>query len=112
MVTWESIVAFALTLPEVVESTSWNTPSLKVRKKLLCRLRTEADGALAIKCSATEKEALAGNDDRAFYTIAHYDGWNFILVDLAVVDEQQLRELITEAWRICAPVRLREEFDA
>lgn len=107
MVMWESVAAFALTPPEVVESTSSNTPSLKVRKKLPYRLRTEADGALAI--SATGKEALVGNDDRAFYTIAHYDGWNFILVDLAVVDEEQ--QLITEAWRICAPVRLRREFD-
>lgn len=112
MITWEAVVAIARTMPAVIESTSWGTPSLKVGKKMIARLRTEADGALALKCSAEEKAALVASDDPAFFTIAHYDGYNYVLVDLHQVDPQELEELIIEAWRIVAPAKLHREFDA
>ncbi|WP_256372162.1 hypothetical protein [Aeromicrobium sp. A1-2] len=36
---WEDVVAYAMTLPEVEESTSYRTPSLKVAGKLIGRPR-------------------------------------------------------------------------
>ncbi|MET0468368.1 MAG: hypothetical protein ABWZ87_06480, partial [Aeromicrobium sp.] len=57
-VTWEDLVAFAVSLPEVAESTSYGTPSLKVAGKLMGRLRTDSDGALALKCSTVDKKSL------------------------------------------------------
>lgn len=106
--TWQDLVAHALTLPEVAESTSYGTPSLKVAGKLMCRLRTEKEGALALRCSASEKQALANSDDAAFFTTPHYDGYNYILVDLDLVDRDELYELISEAWRVAAPAKVRE----
>ncbi|MFI5426451.1 MmcQ/YjbR family DNA-binding protein [Aeromicrobium sp. UC242_57] len=85
-ISWEEVVAFAVTLPEVAESTSYRTPSLKVAGTLLGRLRTESEGGLALKCSADDKEALLASADPAFYTTSHYDGHNYILVNLDVVD--------------------------
>jgi len=35
-----------------------------------------------------------------------------ILVDLAAVQADQSAEMVTEAWRLRAPVRLRKAFDA
>jgi hypothetical protein len=35
-----------------------------------------------------------------------------VLVSLAAVDLDELRELITESWRIKAPIKLRKSFDA
>lgn len=112
MITWESVVAIARTMPAVEESTSWGTPSLKVGDKMIARLRSDSDGALALKCTAQEKAALLASADPAFYTSAHYDGYNYILINLQLVDAQELEELIVEAWRIAAPARLRKEFDA
>lgn len=108
-IAWEDLVAFAVTLPEVSESTSYGTPSLKVSGKLMGRLRTEAEGGLALKCSAADKEALVGGPDPAFYTTEHYAGYNYLLVDLEQVDSDELFELITDAWLIAAPARLRKE---
>ncbi len=54
----------------------------------------------------------AGLRDPAFGTTPHYDGHGSILVDLDAVDAGQLAELVTEAWRLRAPVRLRKAFDA
>jgi hypothetical protein len=110
-VEWADVVALGAALPEVAESTSYRTPCLKVRGTSFCRLRTEAEGGLVVFCSLSEKEALLARGG-AFYTTPHYDGHGSILVDLAGADPDELRELLTEAWRAKAPARLRKAFDA
>ncbi|MGH3585948.1 MAG: MmcQ/YjbR family DNA-binding protein [Pseudonocardia sp.] len=110
--TWDDVVAIAGRLPEVEESTWFGTPSLKVRGKGFARLRTEAEGGLVLMCQLDEKEALLASGDPAFYTTPHYDGYGALLVDLEAVQRDQLGELIEEAWRAKAPVRVRKEFDA
>lgn len=112
MATWESLVEFAKTLPEVEELSWVNTPSLKVRGKGFIRLRSEAEGGAVVMCSLEEKEALLQSGNSAFYTTPHYDGYGAILVNLDDVADDQLCELVTEAWRLKAPVRLRKAFDA
>ena len=107
-VSWEDVVEFAATLPEVAESTSYGTPALKVKGKLMGRLRTDADGGLALKCSTADKESLVAGDDPAFYTTPHYDGYDYVLVDLDAVGRQELFELVDEAWYIAAPAAVRK----
>ena len=108
-VTWEQIVARATRLPQVEESTSYRTPSLKVAGQLMARLRSESEGALAVRCDLSDKEALVSGDDPAFFTIPHYDGHGYVLVDLALVDADELFELITDAWRLVAPAKVTKE---
>jgi hypothetical protein len=112
MPTWDDVVALAAALPEVAESTSYRTPSLTVKGKSFARLRTEAEGGLVLMCPLEEKEALLASGDPAFYTTPHYDGYGAILVDLEKVSREQLAELIEDAWRHRAPVRLRTAHDA
>ncbi|MFD1813883.1 MmcQ/YjbR family DNA-binding protein [Rhodococcus gannanensis] len=107
MRTWEQVVAFAVGLPEVEESTWYRTPALKVAGKGFARLRDEAEGGLVLMCGLDEKAALLASGDPAFYTTPHYDGYGAILVDLGRVDPAQLEELVEEAWRLKAPARLR-----
>lgn len=110
MVTWEAVVAHALSLPEVEETTSYSTPSLKVAGKLMARLRTEDDGGLAIKCSLVDKEALVGDDDPAYYTTPHFDGYAYILVRLELADAEEVFELISDAWHIAATPTVRKRY--
>lgn len=112
MPTWEDVVAIAKALPKVEESTSYRTPALKVAGKGFARLRTEAEGGLMLLCDLDEKAALLASGDPAFFTTAHYDGYPSILVDLERVEQAQLAELIEEAWRRKAPVKLRTAFDS
>ncbi|HEX4249237.1 MAG TPA: MmcQ/YjbR family DNA-binding protein [Pseudonocardia sp.] len=109
---WAELVTMAGELPAVEESTSYRTPALKVAGKTFARLRTEAEGGLMVLCSPAEKEALLASGDPAFYTTPHYDGYGSVLVDLARVDPQQLRELLEEAWRLKAPAKLRKAHDS
>ncbi|MEN0138650.1 MAG: MmcQ/YjbR family DNA-binding protein [Rhodococcus sp. (in: high G+C Gram-positive bacteria)] len=110
MPTWTDVVTIGASLPEVQESTSYNTPALKVAGKLLTRLRTESDGGLVVMCGLDEKAALLAQG-APFYTTPHYDGHGSILVDLENVDLPQLTELLRDAWRIKAPAKLRKQFD-
>ena len=111
MPTWDDVVRIATALPEVEETTSYRTPSLKVRRKGFARLRTEAEGGLMLKCPMEEKEALLASGDPAFYTTPHYDGYGAILIDLERVDPGHLAELIEDAWRSSAPPTLRRSHD-
>lgn len=106
--TWDDVVRFATTLPEVEESTSYRTPSLKAGGKSFARLRSEAEGGLALRCEPTEKEALLASGDPAFYTTPHYDGYPYVLVDLDRVESEQLKELLDAAWWLSAPAKLRK----
>ncbi|GAA1879403.1 MmcQ/YjbR family DNA-binding protein [Pseudonocardia ailaonensis] len=109
--TWDDVVEIASGLPGVEVSTSYGTPALKVKGKGFARLRTEAECGLMLRCGLDEKEALLAAGDPAFFTTPHYDGHGSILVDLTRIDRERLTEMITDAWRDRAPVRLRKEFD-
>ena len=106
-VTWAEVEALALALPEVESSTSYGTPALKVAGKLMGRLRTDSDGSLALKTS--DKEALVASDDPAYFTTPHYDGYNYILINLELADASELAELIDDAWHIAAPAKVQKQ---
>lgn len=107
--TWQDVVTMATELPEVEESTWWRSPALKVGGKGFARLRSEAEGGLALACDLTEKEALLASGDPAFYTTLHYDGYAYILVDLDRVAPDYLRELLDAAWWLTAAAKLRKQ---
>jgi hypothetical protein len=111
MPTWDDVVAIAKRFPEVEETTSWQTPSLKVKGRFFARLRTEAEGGLAIVCEPGEKAALLASAEPGFYTTPHYDRSAMILVDLDRIDEQRLAELIEDAWHLKAPLRVRKDYE-
>ncbi|HEU0165338.1 MAG TPA: MmcQ/YjbR family DNA-binding protein [Thermomicrobiales bacterium] len=101
-------MAIGRALPEVEESTSYGTPALKVKGKLLARLRSDGDGGLMLRCALEEKELLLQSGDPSFYTTPHYDGYAAILIDLERVDVTRLTEMIDEAWYLQAPVKVRK----
>jgi hypothetical protein len=49
---------------------------------------------------------------RGYFTEPHYNRFPAVLVRLEAVDQDELEELLTEAWRIQAPRKLVKEFDA
>jgi len=112
MPTWDDVVTIASRLPEVEVTTSWQTPSLKVKGRFFARLRTEAEGGLALVCDPSEKAALLASADPAFYTTPHYDGYAMILIHLDRIDEQRLTDMIEDAWHRKAPARVRKAYDA
>jgi hypothetical protein len=50
-----------------------------------------------------EKQALLLGEPGIFFTAPGYDGWPLVMLRLAEVATERLRELVTDAWRMRAP---------
>jgi hypothetical protein len=106
------VCKIALALPGVEESTSYGTPSLKVKGKIMSRLRTEAEGALALRCDFLDRQILLQAAPRTFFVTDHYRDYPMVLVRLDRVRKRDLPDLIERAWRLVAPAKLVAEYDA
>ncbi|MDB5986092.1 MAG: hypothetical protein JWR16_1145 [Nevskia sp.] len=109
-VSYADYVRMALAFPGVEESTSYNTPAIKVKGKLISRLRSEAEGALAIRCDFIDREMLLQAAPEVFFITEHYANYPMILVQLESVLPEALRDLFERAWRAQAPNKLVKEF--
>jgi len=111
MATEKDVQRIALSLPETIAKTMYNTPAYYVKNKAFLRIRSEAEGGLVVWVSDLgEKEALLLSDPKKFFTTPHYDGHPTVLVNLKAVGAKELRELISDSWRIRAPKRVLQQY--
>jgi hypothetical protein len=94
-----------LALPEVEEGTGYGRPAWRVRGKFFAGLRDE--GTIAVlKVDRGEKQLLMEAEPEIFFETPHYEGWGYFLVRLAAIPEDELAEVVEDAWRLAAPKRL------
>jgi hypothetical protein len=108
--TFEHVRSLALSLPKVADSTSYGTPAFKVAGKLIARLHQDGE-SLVVKIDPGERAMRIKVDPETFYITDHYLNYPWILVRIARVDPDDLRDLLEEAWRLTAPARLVSERD-
>ena len=108
MISWEDVLELAGELPEVEETTSYGTPSLKVKGKFMARLRDEGR-VLVLRCDLDEKPFLLEARAETLFTTPHYDGYGAVLVRLDAVGRDELKELLIDAWLLVAPKKLVEQ---
>jgi hypothetical protein len=101
------VVRLALELPGVKESTSYGTPALKVGGKLFARLKEDGE-TLVLRMDAVNRGFLLEAQSNLFYITDHYRDYPWILLRLAEVSQDRLRELLEDAWRLAAPPRIRK----
>ncbi len=113
---WNAIAAHLCTLPDTELTTTWDNPAVKTGGTLVAWSRDAADspGAVAIKVDPEELEALVADPASPFYTIDHFRkfGTKAVLVRPEEVDADELREMLTEAWRLTAKARVRKAWEA
>lgn len=102
----------ALALPGVELSTGYGTPCIKVQGRFMARLRTEAEGALAIRCDFLDRQILLQSAPETFFLTDHYRDYPAILVWLDKVRREVLVDLIERAWRMVAPPKLLKAVEA
>lgn len=107
---FDKLYAAAEGLPEVVEGTSYGTPSLQLRKKLLCRVK-DAD-TVVVMCPLEEKEMLMEADPQLYFETAHYKGWPAMLVRIHEIPLDQLRTRLERAWLMRAPKSLAKAWES
>jgi hypothetical protein len=109
---YRRVCEIARKLPGVEESTSYGTPSLKVKGRIMSRLRTEAEGALALRCDFLDRQILLQAEPDVFFVTDHYLNFPMVLVRLDKVRRSALPDLIRRAWRMTAPAKWVAELDA
>ncbi|MDH6464006.1 hypothetical protein M2302_004203 [Micromonospora sp. A200] len=108
----DDVRRIALALPHVVEIDSegfdfrvvgkglvWSYPERRPGKPRVIR----TDLAVLFVGDEAEKQALLLGEPDLFFTTPGYEGWPLVMLRLAKVDVERLRELVTDAWRMRAP---------
>jgi hypothetical protein len=94
---WDSVMAFALTLPGTEESTSYGRPAVRVGGKAFVYPGRE-QGSFAIASPLEEKEFLMETDSDTFWETDHYRGWPAVLVRFESSERERIETVIRRAW--------------
>jgi hypothetical protein len=101
--------AFALSLPEAVEQDHHGIASFRVRGRIFATVPD--DDHLRIMVDEGEIRASVADDPEAFAEFWWGKRLSCVVVDLRRAPDDQVRELLTEAWRRRAPKRLVRAFE-
>ena len=97
-VTYDAIRRLALAMPDVEESTSYGTPALKVKRQLFVRLHQDLD-KIVLRMPFDRREELMAEDPETYFITDHYRDYPWVLVSLAKVRPDALRDLLNIACR-------------
>jgi hypothetical protein len=116
----DDVRRLASALPHVVEIDSdgfdfrvadkgfvWSYPERRPGQRRVIR----TDVAVLFVGDEAEKQALLLGEPDLFFTTPSYDGLPLVMLRLAEVDVERLRELVTDAWRMRAPDALVRDLD-
>ncbi len=104
--TFDAVRKIALALDNVEEATSYGTPAFKARGNLIARLRDDL-GALVVRMSREERQELIAADPETYFITDHYLDYPWILVRLARVQPDAMRDLLRGACRAAAASKPR-----
>jgi hypothetical protein len=100
---FDRVAHLAAHLPGVERSTSYGTPSLKVKGKSFVRIKEKMEAVLVVMVPLGLKEALIEAEPDKYFETPHYAGWPAMLVRLNAVSDDDLTTRLECAWAEKAP---------
>ena len=110
--TWDDVRQIALSFPGVEESTSYGTPSFKVKGKFLTRLRPEDQSIVLVDVSFDEREMLMEAEPQTFHFTAHYKDYPAVLARVGSLHPGSLRNFLERRWKKIAPKAAVKAYEA
>ncbi|MFG2334379.1 MmcQ/YjbR family DNA-binding protein [Streptomyces sp. NPDC048604] len=112
MATADDVRRIALSLPEAVEKLAWGMPTFRVGAagKIFASLDDD-DRVMGVKCPQEDRaELIASEPEKFFLREGHDDGYAWMRVRLAALDDdEELHAILADSWRQAAPRRLAGE---
>ena len=108
---FKPVEAIGRTLPGVEVTTTWGKPALKVNGRMfVCTAshKSAEPDTLVAMMGFADRDALIEDDPNIYYLQEHYVGYPCVLVRLAKVHPDALRDLITSAHRYVSAKRSRK----
>jgi len=100
--TFDTVRSIGLSLPDVVESTSYGAPALKVRGELLACVpvnKSAEPNCVVVRFDLDQRAVLIRSHPAVFYITEHYANYPTVLVRLSRISSGDLRELLQLAHR-------------
>jgi hypothetical protein len=97
--TFDDVRKITLTWPEVEDGTSYGTPALKVRKKMLVRLKEDGDSLVMPGVPLDEREMLVQSQPKLFYFTDHYRDYPIVLIRLSKAKRAIVEPYLRRRWR-------------
>jgi hypothetical protein len=109
-VSFDTVRTIGLELPGVEEGTSYGAPALKVSGKMFACMtshKSAEPGSLAVRMDFDQRDQLIASDPKTYYLTDHYIGYPCVLVRLARVRPDALKDLLLMGWRFESARRSR-----
>lgn len=100
--TFDTVRTLAASLPGVEEGTSWGVPAIKLRGRLLACMashKSAEPNTLVVRVSVDQRDAMIADDPDTYYLKPHYVGYACVLVRLARIQRDALKDLLHAGWR-------------
>ena len=101
-INFDAVRRIGLGLPDVEEGTTYGSPSLKVRGRLLTCLavhKSAEPDSLAVRIDFDQRAELMAAHPDTYYLTYHYVNYPVVLVRLSRIRLDALRDLLGMAWR-------------
>ena len=111
----ERVRRICLALPETWEKISHGEPTFFVKKVFaMCSINHHNDGHIAVTIPAAIgiQEMLIERSPEKFYRPPYVGVSGWVGIELPLVNDKDLTFHIHEAWRLIAPKKLQDEYDA
>ncbi|HVY95158.1 MAG TPA: MmcQ/YjbR family DNA-binding protein [Bryobacteraceae bacterium] len=103
-VNFQKALKIAQSLGDVEEATSYGTPAIKLRGKLVARLREDGD-SLVVGSTFEERAEMMATDPETYYITDHYLNVPWVLVRLSKVHPDALRDLLGRSLKLAQQAR-------
>ena len=111
MVTVEDVRRIARELPRTSEHLIRDRVKFRIGRIVFVALSRD-ETIMGFGFPKEERAALVASDPEKFLMPERSDErYHWVRVRLAAIDEDELRELVTDAWRMCVPKKVAAAYD-
>ena len=100
--TFDTVREIGLALPDVETGTAYGSPALKVHGRMFACVAVHSSaepGSLVLRLDFDQRDELIAADPSVYYLTDHYVDYPAVLVRLARVSADALRDLVRMAWK-------------